>query len=78
MTDNTLESGDTLDGERLIPDSEFRALLGGVSAMSVWRWERDDPTFPKPYRIGNRKCRRLADARTWIASKQTTPERGAA
>ena len=59
MTDTPIEGTTaSLDGERLIPDTEFRAMLGGVSAMSVWRWERNDPTFPKTYRIGNRKCRR--------------------
>jgi predicted DNA-binding transcriptional regulator AlpA len=57
---------DDADDDLLIPDPEVRRRYGGISEMTLWRWDRD-PTlgFPKPVRIRNRKYRRLSELRAW-------------
>lgn len=40
----------------LMPAKEVRALFGGVSQMTIWRWLRDESLgFPKPTTIRNRR-----------------------
>lgn len=37
-----------------------------VSVPTVWRWSRERPDFPKPYRLGPAATRwRLADLQAW-------------
>ena len=44
--------------KRLLPDSQVRQRYGGISAMTLWRWDSDPALgFPKPVRINNRKYR---------------------
>ncbi len=38
--------------ERIIRKSEFRRRLGGISASSLWRYERNIPNFPKRRKLG--------------------------
>jgi hypothetical protein len=43
---------------KLIPDSKVAKERYGVSAMTLWRWDRDpELNFPKPIRIRGRKYR---------------------
>ena len=53
--------------KRLITASAVRAMLGGVSDMSLWRWLAD-PTldFPRPIRIASRRYWREAEIIAWI------------
>jgi predicted DNA-binding transcriptional regulator AlpA len=54
------------DDDRLIPDPEVRKRYGGISEMTLWRWDHDPAlNFPKPVRIRNRKYRRLRELHAW-------------
>jgi hypothetical protein len=50
----------TLDHDELVPDPQVIRELG-ISAMSLWRWDRDPMLiaagWPPPIRIRNRKFR---------------------
>ena len=48
--------------DHLVPDRQARAELGGISAMSLWRWDhRPELGFPPAIRLNGRKYRsRLA------------------
>jgi prophage regulatory protein len=42
----------------------------GVSRSTVWRWAANDPTFPKPIKLGLGSTRwKLSDLETWEAGK---------
>jgi predicted DNA-binding transcriptional regulator AlpA len=43
--------------------------LLGVSRSSVERLIRNDPLFPKPFKIANRRFVRFEDLQRWIAAK---------
>jgi prophage regulatory protein len=38
--------------ERIIRNSEFMRRLVGISASSLWRYERNIPNFPKRRQLG--------------------------
>jgi hypothetical protein len=48
--------------DRLVPDPKARLELGGISAMTFWRWdhepERAPPRWEAPVKIGKRNYRR--------------------
>jgi prophage regulatory protein len=45
----------------------------GVHHLSIRRWERTDPTFPRSIKLTPGCCRwRLADIEAWEASKAKT------
>lgn len=51
--------------KHLLPAKEIRAMFGGVSGMTLWRWLHDESLgFPKPTVIRNR--------RYWDASEVET------
>ncbi len=38
----------------------------GVGRVSIWRWLKSDPTFPKPFKLSPGCVRwRLADLESW-------------
>ncbi len=39
---------------KLIPVSETRRRMGGVSAMTDWRWRHEDRLLPLPIKINGR------------------------
>ena len=40
-----------------------------ISRVSVWRWLKTDPTFPKPFKLSPGCARwRLADLEAWEAT----------
>jgi hypothetical protein len=60
-TDATVvETHDTPDHDRLVPDPLVQKEFG-VTAMSIWRWDRDSELirlgWPPPIRIRSRKFR---------------------
>ena len=60
-TDATLvETHDTPDHDTLVPDPQVQKEFG-VTAMSIWRWDRDPELiklgWPPPIRIRSRKFR---------------------
>lgn len=56
---------------KLISSSTARELLGGISAMSEWRWAQDEKlNFPRPIKIRNRNFYREADILEWINSRE--------
>ena len=43
---------------QLVPDAQVRAELGGVSPMTIWRWDNDETLqFPRAVVIRGRKFR---------------------
>ena len=44
--------------------------FGGISVMTLWRWEHDEKLgFPKPTRINRRKYYDLAEIEAWERSR---------
>lgn len=53
-----------------ISDVQLAARYG-VHRMTPWRWLRDDPTFPQPYRLSGRCTRwRAEDIEAWEREKR--------
>jgi hypothetical protein len=52
----------TFDFDQLVPDPQVRRELGGISAMTLWRWDRHPdkapPGWESPVKIGKRNYRR--------------------
>lgn len=59
--------------EKRIQAAALRDLCGGVSDMWVWRRMTNDPTFPRPIYIGNRRFWKESDVIAWLEAqaKQT-------
>jgi predicted DNA-binding transcriptional regulator AlpA len=54
--------------EILLTTAQLRVRLGGVSEMTIWRYERDPELgFPKPLRIKRRKYWRVRDIEAFEA-----------
>jgi len=53
----------------LIPQPRAQALLG-VSAMTLWRWQKD-AAFPVAKTIRGRKYFRAVDIQAWIDKQQS-------
>jgi hypothetical protein len=49
-----------------IPATKVRERYGGISDMSLWRWERNpEMGFPAPITINRRRYWRLTDLERW-------------
>lgn len=59
--------------DRLIGGTEVRRLCGGVSDMSLYRWQRDPRVaFPPPdFRIARRIFWRRSTVEAWLATRAT-------
>lgn len=58
------------DDDDLLTSTQTRARIGGVSAMCIWRWMRDDRVrFPPPIQINKRNYWRLGDLRRWQTAR---------
>ena len=67
------EKPDQPHPERLLQSGDVRALLGGVSEMSVWRWTNDDRLgFPQPIKISSRNYWRERELLEWIEAQRET------
>lgn len=51
---HTKPEGTRANPHELLPTTEARRLLGGVSRMFLYRRLRDDPSFPRPIRYAPR------------------------
>ena len=51
-------------------DLEYRL---GVDRVTIWRWTKTNPTFPKPIRLGNSKNSALGflveEIEAWVAQQ---------
>lgn len=57
------------EGRRYLSDPQVCKRYG-VSAMTIWRWDRDERLgFPPPMRIRNRKFRDLDALELWEQSR---------
>jgi hypothetical protein len=47
--------------DQFVPDTDVKAELGGISTMTLWRWDKDPKMIalglPPAIRIGQRKYR---------------------
>ena len=60
-----------LPENRRINSAAVRELCGGISDMSLWRWQNDDElNFPKPIYIGKRRYWKEADIVAWLESRE--------
>ena len=59
------QTGGSVDKAILITSHDLRQRLGGISTMTLWRWEQGR-AFPKAFKIGPRKYWRLVDVMEWI------------
>jgi hypothetical protein len=59
------------DEDALLTSGQVRARYGGVSAMCIWRWQRNPAVrFPMPdVVITNRSYWRLGTLRRWDAAR---------
>jgi predicted DNA-binding transcriptional regulator AlpA len=56
----------TSDDKHYITRKALRARYGGISEMTIWRWERDERLgFPKPTEINHRKYYDLTEIVNW-------------
>jgi hypothetical protein len=49
-----------------VRDPELRRMLGGVSAMCLWRWRRELPDFPTSSEIGGKRYTRRSDIEAFM------------
>lgn len=50
---------------------ETRALCGGISDMTLWRWMNSaDLDFPRPSYIGRRRYWREAEVIAWLEAQE--------
>jgi predicted DNA-binding transcriptional regulator AlpA len=59
---------------RRIPAAAVRELCGGISDMSLWRWLRRDPTFPRPAYYNGRRYWREAEVLAWLEARERRGE----
>ena len=60
------------------PLSQTRAIrlaevvqLTGASRPTIWRWSKDDPTFPKPFKLSEAiTCWDVSEICQWIERKK--------
>ena len=73
MSTEQLETQSTdgvLPSERHIPISTVRAMCGGVSSMTIYRWLRQpDMGFPAPIYIARRRYWKKGDVMAWLESR---------
>ncbi len=58
---------------KIIQAAKVRALCGGVSDMTLWRWlDHPDLDFPRPIYIRRRRYWREADIAAWLAEREVS------
>jgi predicted DNA-binding transcriptional regulator AlpA len=54
---------------------KLRARFGGISDMTLWRWEHDRKlAFPRAIAINGRKYYDLAEIEEWERTRATAPK----
>lgn len=56
------------DNDVLLNSADTSELCGGVSAMTLWRWQKD-LGFPKGVILGGHRLRWRSDVLRWIESR---------
>ena len=55
--------------ETYLNDTQIAAIFS-VHRMTIWRWVKSDPAFPKPIRLSSRCTRwKKSDVDAWEAKK---------
>lgn len=55
----------------VIPAPAARQYVGGISDMTLWRWERDPELgWPQPIRVRGRRFYRVADLDAFLQRNQ--------
>ena len=54
--------------------AQFRAALGGISAMTEWRWRQKFPDFPVPVDICGRNYYRRSQREAFVAARAAETE----
>lgn len=63
--------------DKYVTSKQVRDELGGVSDMTLWRWENDENMgFPKPIRINRRRYWRAAEISQFMASRAAVGQEG--
>jgi predicted DNA-binding transcriptional regulator AlpA len=56
--------------DTLLTSAQVRAIFGGISDMSLWRWlSLPEMCFPKPIYIARRRFWREAEIAAWQAAQ---------
>jgi predicted DNA-binding transcriptional regulator AlpA len=56
--------------DRRLTAAAVRELCGGISSMSLWRWLRRDPSFPRPAYYNRRRYWREAEVLAWLDARE--------
>ncbi len=64
----------THEKDSLETAAQFRAALGGVSEMTIWRWRQKFSDFPKVTVICGRNYYSPSDRRTFVAARAADTE----
>ena len=64
-----------MSSEKYLTRKKILERFGGISAMTLWRWEHDEKLgFPKPASINGRKYYDVSAIETWQRNRATTPK----
>jgi len=56
---------------RIIKAQDLRALCGGISDMTLWRWLNDQSLdFPRPIYLGRRRYWRETEVLAWLDARE--------
>ena len=58
-----------LNDDDLLTSAQVRAMLGNISDMTLWRWQRDLGFPPPDHVINRRNYWRRGRARHWLATR---------
>lgn len=56
---------------RIIKAQDLRAICGGISDMTLWRWLNDQSLdFPRPIYLGRRRYWRETEVLAWLDARE--------
>ena len=65
-----------MSAEKYLPRKKLLERFGGISAMTLWRWEHDNKLgFPRPTSINGRKYYDVSEIEAWERSRTATSGR---
>lgn len=65
--------------DQLVPDSQAARELGGVSAVTMWRWTKNEALgFPKQIKINGRNYRKRSELEAFKQRMAETSTEGEA
>jgi hypothetical protein len=67
-----------LSEKKYLTEKQVKARYGNVTAMTIWRWERNEELgFPKAIYIQGRKYRSLEQLEAWERNRASASGRAA-